>query len=188
MTDHDLAFIDLPDAADLIETGTAEGPVVDLSAVQKGQLAHWRARIVRTEGVVDEKNRVTYVVARVEDPYKLTTSDDSVSALPMGTFVAASIEGMTIDGVVRVPRTALRGNDQLMFVDAENRIRMIDVDVLRADSEFAYLQGSSLPGDRISLTVIESPINGMKVRTTDDPPADPATNDAEARVAGGASN
>ncbi len=182
LTDQDLAFIDLPGAADIRASGAAEGPLVELSAIQKGQLTHWQARIVRTEGVVDERSRVTYVVARIADPYKLQPGAGEESPLPMGTFVAANIEGATVDNVIRVPRSALRGNNQLMFIDADNRLRIRTVNVLRADAEYAYLRGGAMPGDRISTTAIESPINGMKVRTTDDPVAEPE-DDEEQRLA-----
>jgi multidrug efflux pump subunit AcrA (membrane-fusion protein) len=103
------------------------------------------------------------------DPYKLSGAGSNESPLPIGTFVAADIEGSTVSNVIRVPRTALRGNSQLMFVDADNQLRIRNVDVVRADADYAYLSGGINPGDRISTTVIESPINGMKVRTSDDP-------------------
>ncbi len=169
LTDQDLAFVDLPNPADISGSGAANGPFVELSAVQRGQVEHWEAQIVRTEGVVDERNRVTYAVARIVDPYKLHKETDYDSPLPMGTFVAASIDGMTVENVIRVPRSALRGNNQLMFIEDDNRLRIRTVDVLRADAEYAYLRGGAMPGDRISLTAIESPINGMKVRTGDEP-------------------
>ena len=169
LTDRDLAFIDLPDAAAISSTGSASGPLVELSAVQKGQRSTWQAQIVRTEGVVDEKNRVTYAVARIEDPYNLRSDSLIEWSLPMGTFVAADIQGTTVENVVRVPRMALRGNDQLMFIDAENSLRIRTVDVLRADAEYAYLNGATIDGDRITMTAIESPLNGMTVRTSDDP-------------------
>lgn len=174
LTDQDLRFVELPGAADIRASGRSAGPPVKLSAVQQGELRTWQARIVRTEGVVDETNRVTYAVARIEDPYRLNSGTGGESPLPMGTFVAASIQGRTVDNIIRVPRIALRANNQLMFVDSDNRIRLGSVDVMRADAEFAYLRAGSLPSDRISTTVIESAINGMKVRTSDDPAtADP---------------
>ncbi len=169
LTDRDLAFIDLPDAAAISSTGSASGPLVELSAVQKGQRSTWQAQIVRTEGVVDEKNRVTYAVARIEDPYNLRSDSIIQWSLPMGTFVAADIQGTTVENVVRVPRMALRGNDQLMFIDADNNLQIRAVDVLRADAEYAYLNGATIDGDRITMTAIESPLNGMTVRTSDDP-------------------
>ena len=165
LTDQDLAFVELPAVG---SAGTADEPLVELSAVQRGDTAHWHVRIVRTEGVVDENNRVTYAVARIEDPYRLNTGSEAGSPLPMGTFVAASIEGTTVRNVIRVPRSSLRGNDQLLFVDEDSRLRIGTVDVLKADAQYAYLRGGAQAGDRISLTAIESPINGMRVRTIGD--------------------
>ncbi len=168
LTDQDLAFVDLPDAADISESGSVAGPSVILSATQKGQERSWMARIVRTEGVVDEKNRVTYAVARIEDPYKLTTMSKVEPPLPIGTFVAADIVGMKVSNVVRVPRIALRSNSQLMIVDSDNTLRLSNVDVLRFDAEYAYLRAGAVAGDRVSLTTIQSPINGMTVRVEGD--------------------
>jgi RND family efflux transporter MFP subunit len=184
LTDQDLAFIDLPDATDISGSGAAQGPLVELSAMQKGRPAHWQARIVRTEGVVDEKNRVTYAVARIADPYKLHTDTNTEPPLPMGTFVAANIEGATVANVIRVPRSALRGKNQLMFIDAENRLQIKNVDIVRTDADYAYLRGGTMLGDRISITTLESPINGMKVRTSDDP-VDTPEDDEEQRLAAG---
>jgi RND family efflux transporter MFP subunit len=165
LTDQDLGFIDLPGAADISKSGSIAGPSVTLSAVQKGKTSSWQAQLVRTEGVVDEKSRVTYAVARIVDPYKLESSDHSESALPMGTFVAADIVGTTVPNIVRIPRSALRANNQLMFIDSDDKLQVRRVDVLRADNQFAYLGGGAVAGDRISLTTIESPLNGMQVRT-----------------------
>ena len=170
LTDNDLAFVNLPNPADDIGYAEANGPIVELSAVQRGQSAQWQARIIRTEGVVDEKNRVTYAVARIEDPYKLLEGTGHESPLPMGTFVAANISGMTVENVIRVPRSAVRGGNQLMIVGDDNRLRIRAVDILKADARYAYLRGGAMPGERIILTAIESPINGMRVRTDDEPP------------------
>ncbi len=165
LTDQDLGFINLPTAAEISQSGSAEGPDVSLSAIQKGKARQWRAQIVRTEGVVDEKSRVTYAVARVEDPYRLNSAEAAESVLPMGTFVAADISGTTVGNVVRVPRSSLRANNQLMMVDAGNKLQIRSVEVMRADAKYAYLRGGALAGERICLTTLESPLNGMQVRT-----------------------
>ena len=169
LTDQDLAFIELPDAAEITETGGSNGPAVTLTAVQKGQPEEWQARIVRSEGVVDEKSRVTYAVAQIDDPYRLHAPG---TPLPVGTFVGAQLSGSSVDAVIRVPRSALRGSNQLLFVDDENKIRIRTVNVVRADAQYAYVTGDELLGQRIAVTGIDSPLNGMLVRTTDDPPAD----------------
>lgn len=175
LTDQDLAFVDLP-----LATGSevAEGPAVTLSATQRGKLAQWQGRIVRTEGVVDESTRVTFAVARVDDPYRRKPGGNGEqSVLPFGTFVSASIAGNSAANVIRVPRSALRGNGQLVVVDAENRLAIRDVDILRSDERYAYIAGGVSEGERISLTIIENPVNGMRVRSDVSQAAQPGTAD-----------
>jgi len=118
---------------------------------------------VRSEGVVDEKSRVTYAVARIDDPYQLHGAG---AALPVGTFVVAKIAGEMAPNIIRVPQSAIRGANQLIFLDDENRIRIREVGIVRSDAEFVYLESGVSPGDRIVLTALENPINGTRVRTT----------------------
>lgn len=165
LTDLDLAVVDLPSPIEISAAGGGSGPAVTLSATTRGKLAEWDARIVRSEGVVDENSRVTYAVARIDDPYRLHS--DGVP-LPIGTFVSAAIVGRTLEGVVRVPRTALRGSNQLIFVDDESRLRIRDIQIARADSRFVYVSQGAAAGDRIVVTALETPVNGTKVRTAAD--------------------
>ncbi len=164
LTDQDLAFVDLPNAADISASGAANGPPVTLTAVQKGREVSWSANIVRTEGVVDESSRVTYVVARIDDPYALQSARP---VLPVGTFVTATIEGAMVEDVIRVPRNALRGSDQLIFVDDQDRLRIRTIDILRSDADFVYLSAGVEAGERVVLTAIEMPVNGTKVRVNE---------------------
>ncbi len=176
LTDQDLAFIDLPDAREITRTAKANGQEVVLSAIQKGELQQWTAHIVRSEGVVDEKSRVSYAVARLDDPYGF---DSDATPLPVGTFVSAVIQGVSPGEMIRVPRSAIRGSNKLVFVDDDNRIRIRDVNVFRFDADFAYIRDPSLVGERFVLTAMENPINGMPVRTT----LDPVSDESDARLA-----
>lgn len=163
LTDNDLAFINLPGAVDVSASGAADGPLVTLRAVQKGKPMTWQARVTRTEGVVDEKSRVTYAVARVDDPYRLQRDGPS---LPIGTFVSASIQGAEVKDVMRVPRAIVRGSDQLIFLRSDDTIDIRTVDIIRADADFVYIGGGAEPGERVVLTTLETPVNGMQVRTS----------------------
>jgi RND family efflux transporter MFP subunit len=163
LNDQDLAFVSLPNARDIAATGSVDGIAATLSAVQQGEVRQWEAHIVRSEGVVDEKSRVTYAVARIDDPYQLHGDG---AALPVGTFVVAKIAGAMAPDIIRVPQSAIRGANQLIFLDDENRIRIRAVGIVRSDAEFVYLGSGVSPGDRIVLTALENPINGTRVRTT----------------------
>ena len=169
LTDLDLAFVSLPNAADVAESGGADGPDVVLSAVRKGQATEWPAKIVRTEGVVDEKSRVTYAVARVDDPYRLHSNG---LALPVGTFVSADIEGAVVENIIRIPRSVVRGSDKIVLVDEQNALRIRQMDVIRSDANYVYVSDDGLAGARVVRTALESPVNGMSVRTTTDTGSD----------------
>ena len=180
LTNQDLAFVILPDAAAVAGSGAAEGPRVALSATQKGRRVEWEARIVRSEGVVDERSRVTYAVASITDPYQLHGDG---TPIPIGTFVAAEIEASSPIDTLRVPRGSLRGANELIFVDDDNKLEIRNVEVLRTDAQYAYLSGGASAGDRIVTTTIEAPINGMSVRTTDR--LTPEEGDSNNRLAAG---
>lgn len=181
LTDRDLALIELPGAREIAETGMADGPPVRLSAIQKGKRVVWDAQVVRTEGVVDERSRVTYAVAQIADPYRLHGAGPP---LPVGTFVAAEIEGTTVFDVIRIPRLALRGSNQVLVVDDENTIRIRTVEIVHADAHYAYVTGGVTAGERITTTAIEAPVDGMSVRIADTAATDTAPADGPVAAAG----
>lgn len=161
LTDQDLRFLTLPNATDIRDSGAGAGPAVELMTSSRGESRTWAARIVRTEGVVDEKSRVTYAVAAIEDPYRLESDGD---VLPIGTFVSATISGMQRAGVFQVPRSVVKGADELLFATAEDQVEIRRVEIIRSDSDYAYIGGGVNAGDRVILTAIESPVNGMRLR------------------------
>ncbi len=163
LTDRDLAFVELPKAA----SDGAAGPIVKLTSTQKGETVNWQARIVRSEGVVDEASRVTYVVARVSDPYFLHSEGPS---LPMGTFVSAAIEGASADSVIQIGREYVRGSDEIVIVDDDNKLDIRIVKIIRADADFIYVTAGVKSGERILSTALQTPVRGMSVRVAGEQP------------------
>ena len=161
LPDNQLAFLNLPLAG--LPEG-APGPEVLLVGTYRGRPAQWSARIVRTEGVIDERNRMVFAVARVEDPYYLKAGTGDGVPLPVGTFVSAAIDGMTFDDIVRIPRELVRGGNRVIFVDEEMTLRFRALDFLRTDAEYVYLRADQLSEWRVVKTTLEAPVNGMKVR------------------------
>lgn len=174
LTDQDLAFVELPGAADVSGSGSAAGPMVRLTATRKGRQESWTAQIVRSEGVVDERSRVTYAVAQVDDPYRLHNDG---TPLPVGTFVAAEIAGTQNVAAIRIPREALRGSDQVLVVTDDDRIDIRPVDIAYSDQDYVYVTGGVSPGERITTTAIEAPTDGMTVRTSASRPGVPGDDD-----------
>jgi RND family efflux transporter MFP subunit len=76
----------------------------------------WEARIIRTEGALDESSRELFVIARIHDPFGLQSGKPE---LKIGQPVRASIRGITLPDVFVIPRTALRGVNRIYLIDPE---------------------------------------------------------------------
>ncbi|QQD19764.1 efflux RND transporter periplasmic adaptor subunit [Spongiibacter nanhainus] len=138
------------------------GREVSTEAVLKDELDnHWRARIIRTEGALDERSRVLYAVAEVPDPYAL---DSDRPPLRNGTFVTANISGKAIDNLIAIPRHILRAGNKIWVVDAQDRLINREVEVLRSDGDLAYVKSGLENGERVCLSSIPNAITGTEVQ------------------------
>jgi RND family efflux transporter MFP subunit len=160
--DSELAYLELPH---LYESDNANGPgpAVEIRADFAGARHSWHGVVVRTEGEIDPRTRMVYVVARIEKPYART--DHNRPPLAAGLFVEATISGRVDHNVVVLPRSALRDADRVLIVDAESRLRWRDVQVLRTDREYVIISDGIAAGERICISTLESVVDGMHVRT-----------------------
>lgn len=161
ITDNDSAFIQLPDF-----TADEMKPEVMLTAVVAGEIVQWPAKLVRSEGVLDERSRVIYGVAQVNDPYQ--RNNPSKTPLRFGRFVQAEIMGDATSQVVVVPRHLLLAKQQILVVDSESQLQFRTVEVERADDRFAYIRSGFADGDRLATSAIANPLAGTLVRVSSD--------------------
>ncbi len=164
--DDEMAYLDCC----LDYRGTKPSPLdidVSLEARYAGQNPRWTGKIVRVEGEIDPMSHMITLVARVKDPYGRTQESDR-PPLAVGMFVEAEIKGRKAKNVVIIPRSALRGTNQVLVIDDENRLHFRSVDVLRADSETVIISSGLVEGERICLSPLEAVVEGMPVRIMDD--------------------
>jgi len=160
LTDQQLRYLDLPFGAHPDER-LPEAPVT-LRAEVGGREAEWQGRLHRMEGAVDPDNRVWYAVVRVDDPYGLRHTEQR-TPLAVGLFVEAEIEGSMVDAVFRLPRSALRNENDVLIADDDNRLRRRKVEVLRTDFSSAFISGGLEPGDRVCVSPVEAFVDGLLV-------------------------
>lgn len=165
-------YLDLP--LEFRGESRAEGPKVTLKARLGGQTHEWEGRIVRTEGEIDARSRMLTAVARIDNPY--ARGPTRRPPLAVGLFVEAEIEGRYAGRVVLAPRAALRGDQRLMVVDAERRLRFRPVEILRFEWDRVVIGGGLRDGDLICVSPLEAPVEGMKVRLLETASSQPPGN------------
>jgi RND family efflux transporter MFP subunit len=176
LSNSDLAYLDLPSATRL---DRAHRVPVKLSTEGVGTGREWRSEIVRTEGVVDVSSRVVYAVAEVIDPYGVL-GQSSQPELKMGTFVRAEIQGLRADNVVILPRSVLQADETVLVANAERKLEIRQVTVLRAEPRNVYISEGLAGGELVITTSMDAPIPGTHLAITgEEPPAQEAAPDSD---------
>ena len=160
LADAQLAYLD-PSYA---QTGlSGEEPAnVMLSANYAGDQQSWSAKLLRTEGEISTKSRFLHVIVEVTE-----TLNENGVRLPVGLFVDAVIAGRTVDGLVSVPRGALRSDNSVMVIDEDNRLHFRDVSVFKLSDTDVLISEGLASGERISISPLQFVVEGMPVTVID---------------------
>lgn len=154
---REIQFLKLPETA-----GDAPLEVELRSSLGEGGEAAWKGWIIRTEGVLDENSLELFAITRVDDPFGLNSGKPP---LRIGQPVVAAITGKTLDGVVALPRLAVRQMDQVLLVDPkELTLRTRTIVPIWSSEEFILVRDPEFrEGGLFSTTHLVYAPNGAKV-------------------------
>lgn len=136
-------------------------PVVRLEGLYGGQQHVWFGRMVRTEATIDPDSNTVQSIVRVTQPHE---TEKNAIPLPIGLFVEASISGREIDDIIALPRAVIRNNNQVLVVDAENKMYYREVEIFRFEEERVLISGGLAPGEIVCISPIQAVVNGMTVQ------------------------
>lgn len=160
-----LAFARLP-------TRENDAPVAvtltDALNARSGKEPHqWKAKIVRTEGALDESSRELFAIARIDDPFGLVSGNPE---LRIGQPVRAAVEGIVLDNVFVLPRNALRGVNRVYVIDpATLTIRRTDVVPLWSTPTELVVRDGLQEGDWIASSRLPYAPDGAPVQLVEKP-------------------
>lgn len=155
-----LGFLDVSLAAPTAPL-PRHGPAVTLSARLAGQQQHWPGAIVRSEGAIDDKTSMVYLIAQVQDPYRQRGGGPP---LPVGLFVQAEIQGREQSDLIALPPSAVNEGRFVLIVDQEQRVRLREVEVLQNNPDEFLVRGAIQANEQIIIAGLKTPVEGMKVK------------------------
>ncbi|QFT08724.1 efflux RND transporter periplasmic adaptor subunit [Vibrio sp. THAF190c] len=151
------------------ESGIPNTDTSEISAtieLNSGNLnAAWPARVARISETVDENQATAGVILEIKQDYA-QLEPSSLPPLVNGMFVKALIEGASNLAWV-VPERALHG-DTLYLMDSEQRLSMVQVEVLYRRDNQVVVRGDLKQGDKLILNDVLPAIEGMLLRETGD--------------------
>jgi multidrug efflux pump subunit AcrA (membrane-fusion protein) len=78
-------------------------------------------------------------------------------------FVKAEIEGREQANVFVLPPGAVNASQEVLLVDANNRLHIRRIDILRREPDRILAKSGLNAGDRLVISRVEIPVEGMKV-------------------------
>lgn len=145
----------------LIKQG--ENAEVDLVGTYAGIDTTWQAHIARSEGVIDNKSRMSYLVAEIKDPYSLSTSqEEKKTPLRFGSYVNANIFGLSLAQATKLPRY-LVVNNKVAILNEESKLHFVDIEIVRQEGGDVIVSSGLAHGDQLITSALDYPVDGMKL-------------------------
>ena len=124
----------------------------------------WLASIVREEGILDEMNRMVFLVAHVNEPYSLQPP------LRFGSYVAATIDGRQIADASIVPRHLINDNRIAIMNQTTKELNFKSINIVQDQDKQVIVTGELDHGDWLITSPLQIPVEGMPLSTTEDSP------------------
>lgn len=123
---------------------------------------------------LEESGLQAQVLIAVEDPLALDAEHRGEPSLRLGDVVRLDFQAIQRDDLIALPAAALRPGDEVWVLDEEERLRRRTVSVLHRDDRQVLVAEGLEAGERVILSPLGQPREGMALRTAPTPDERPA--------------
>lgn len=175
-----------------VQTNEGAGAVVEQDL--GGRRLRREGQIVRLLGDLDPVGRMARLLVRVHDPFGLDGAGgqhrSGIAARPeggeaatgqpalpllLGSFVTVHLESRDLDGVIEIPRVALREGNRVYVTGADSKLEIRDVQILWRREQTVLLRSGLAPGDWVITSRLPGAVSGMPLRKADKAAPAPAS-------------
>jgi len=130
--------------------------------------------VIQLLGDLETEGRMARILVAVKDPLGLKDSRETIRPLLIGEYVRVEIEGSLLTQVFRIPRGALRDNDTIWIVGDDSTLDIRPARTIWRDAQTVFLNQGLNPGDRVIVSDLAAPVEGMKIHMEGAERAEPA--------------
>ena len=130
--------------------------------------------VIKLLGDLETEGRMARILVAVMDPLGLKDSRETTRPLLIGEYVRVEVEGSQLTQVFRIPRIALREDDTVWLVGEDSTLDIRPVTTIWRDTQTVFLDQGLNPGDRVIVSDLAAPVEGMKVQVESADKVEPA--------------
>jgi RND family efflux transporter MFP subunit len=119
--------------------------------------------VTRLMGDLSTEGRMARILVEVTDPLGLKASSQHRPPLLIGEYVRVEIQGRKLDGVFKLPRTALRDNSRVWIAGENQTLKIRKVRPIWRDADVVLLKEGLKPGERLIVSDLPGVVEGMSV-------------------------
>ena len=127
-----------------------------------GEVVERSGRFIRAMGHLDPASRMAEVLVGLTDPLAIA---ESAPRIPLNSYVRVEIRAGKLENIVRLPRVAMRENDEVWVVDSSDKLRVRKVQVLWRQGETLAVRGEFDDSDRVIVSPLANATPGIDLRT-----------------------
>ncbi len=178
--------VDHLDAIAIPGMNAENGSKVTIRRKYKGSEIERRGTVLHLLGDLEPAGRMARVLIEIEDPFGRETERSELPLL-LNTYATAQIETQLKGDWIQVPREAVREGDKVfLYVDGQLRIQPIEI--VWGDPDFVLIRSGLETGDRLVLTDLATPAEGMKLRLPEEQSGSATKEDDEVQTRPGEGN
>ncbi|MCK5851202.1 MAG: efflux RND transporter periplasmic adaptor subunit [Kiritimatiellae bacterium] len=120
--------------------------------------AWWHGHVLRKLVDLERAGKQSQILVEIPEP---DNPERGKGQLLFGAYVRVAISGAELTDIFAIPRRALRGGKKVWIMAPDGRLDIRDVKVAWADKDLALIRKGVKPGEKLIVTDIGIPINGM---------------------------
>jgi len=123
--------------------------------------------IYKLLGDIEPDGRLARILIQVYDPLDLNRQNGDRRPLLLGDYVSARIEGRSVQDVYVINRQHLKDGSIVYIADENDRLQFRRVDIVWSSTDHVLVRGPA-EGERLIISDVPAPVEGMKVRVQGD--------------------
>lgn len=140
-----------------------KGSEVVISGSSLGSANERHGEVIRLLPALEDKGRMARVIISVKDPFNLKKKKN-IPRLLLNSYVRVLIDSGVLENTYVIPREAFHENETVWIMDADDHLEVRKVQPVWRDNKKIYVNEGLNPGEKLVLTDIAAPLEGMKLR------------------------
>lgn len=121
-------------------------------------------RVVRLLTDLEPNGRMARLLVAIQDPLNLQKQNAQLPPVLLGSYLRAEIQGEEVARLAKVDRRWIHDQDTVWLMNADNRLEIRQVTIAYRGQHAVYISEGLETGDRLVVTDISAPTNGMPIR------------------------